>query len=623
MSQYSSSDITVKNDIDHIRQRSGMYIGESDNPHHLLKEAFDNGLDESQNGYSEKTLVSVDTENQIYSVSDLGRGIPIGEVSYNYNGFKISMEALKLLVSVAKSGGKFNESTNYKITSGLHGLGMCCITALSEWAIFTTRRDGKQVTVKSVRGVVADPIYEDTTEPNGVTVTFKGDDTIFDSIIIPQEYYYTMCNTAQAFGNKIELVVDGEIVDLPSKTLHELMPPEPDLSEYDSTEVNTTIESGESLRVALRYTSDINSKSLGFSNMLPNRSGGTHVRAVEKAIEEVWSPYFKDLEVELKPWDCRLGLRSVIAIFLEETSYSSQTKDRLTTKVKDFQPLIDKFKEDLSTYLETNPDIRQALIKRFTEYRIAQNSLLARKEIMSLIKINEPLEESGSRVRRRSVVRTLKECKSTSREGTQLYIVEGDSAAGGLARARDRITQAILPLRGKIKNIAYMSVQDALKSETVRNIINAIGCGAGPEADPRRCRYEEILVCTDADPDGAHIAALVVSVLINLVPEVVKAGLVKVVHTPLFSYELDGELHYTNEFSDIPQICIDKNKFTRYKGLGELDDEEVGELVLNRNVQVITPIEYPSDLDRFNSILGTSWGKNDLLKDLGIIKYAA
>ena len=615
---YDVKNLSVLSDLEHIRARPGMYIGEPDSPKHLLKEAFDNALDECQNGYSSIARVVVNTSAREYSVYDEGRGIPIGLVNYDYQGFNISMESLKLLVSVAKSGGKFN-GDNYKISGGLHGLGMCCITALSEKAKFVTRRGGQSVTVLADGGTASDPAYAPTDLPNGVEVTFKGEPTIFETTEIPYDYIFDMCNVAKAFGYPVELIIDGNQIELPGESLFDLMPKDnDDVSEYVRFEIKATDEStGENIRVALKYTSDINSKPVGFANLIPTRAGGTHVKEIEKAIESVWSEFMKESDVELRPYDCRLGLRYVTAIFLEHVSFAGQTKDKLSTKASEFSGLINQFKVEFRNYLIENENVRKALLKRFAEYRAAQNNLLARKEIMSLIKINEPVD-SSTRVRRRSVVANLYECKSPHKDGTQLYIVEGNSAAGGMSRARDRNTQAILPLRGKIKNVTYMSINDALKSETVRNIINSVGCGVGPEADPRRSRYEEILISADADPDGSHITALVLSVFVNLLPELVKSGMVKVVHAPLFGYNIGKTRYYTNNFDEIPENATD---FSRYKGLGELDDDEVRDTLLSRENQIVSVVEYPTDVDRFNQILGTSGGRSELLKELGIIRY--
>lgn len=616
MKKYTSDDIKVLNGLDHIRKRSGMYIGPTDNPNHLVKEATDNSLDESQSGNCSRIIVSADTKEFVYTIYDEGRGIPIGITEFELYGVKFEMETLKVLTTVDKAGGKF-DNTNYKISSGLHGVGLKCITALSKWAIFETRRNGQLVRVRAKDGNFEALEYEETSLPNGVMVQFQADPAVFESIEIPEDRLFEFCNIARAFGHPVELILDGNEVELPAKNLFDLIPTE-EVSTYCETEVDSKDEtSGESLQVSLRYTSDTTSKSFGYANLIPTRHGGTHVKAIEKAVEEVWSEFYGESEVELKPYDCRLGLRSVVAIFISKPSFLGQTKDKLSNSAKEFKHLVDKFKIDFRTYLVNNPDIRKALLKRFAEYRASQNSLLARKEIMSMIKINEPLDSTG-KVRRRSVVPSLMECKQSSREGTELHLVEGDSAGGGLGRARNKLLQAVLPLGGKIKNVTWSSINDALKSEEVRDIINSIGAGVGPTADPRKSRYDNIYIDCDADPDGKHIIALLLSLFVNLLPELVKEGMIHVVMAPLYGYDEGGKRHYTSDFSEVPQNA--KN-FTRYKGLGEYDDHELKDTILNKDNRIVVTVEYPSDLDRFNSIVGTSSGRSELLTDLGVLRY--
>ena len=239
---------------------------------------------------------------------------------------------------------------------------------------------------------------------------------------------------------------------------------------------------------------------------------------------------------------------------------------------------------------------------------------------MDLVKINGKTD-SGT-VRRKSVVNGLIECTSPYLENTQLYLVEGNSAGGTAARARDKKTQSVLPLRGKIKNITYMSINQALKSEDIRKVVNATGAGVGDETDPERCRYEKIIIAADADPDGKHITALLISVYVNLMPALVKAGRVYVLEPPLFGYVQDKHYIFTNEFEEIPEKLRTTKGYTRYKGLGEMDDDEFKESCMTSGNQNLYQVQYPEDLDAFNRILGTTGGRRELLIDLGIIRFA-
>lgn len=492
---YEVSNLRVHSDMEQVRERSGMFIGDTDDPKQLFNEILDNSLDECQSGYCESIDILCDTKDRTYTIRDYGRGIPIGLMEKEDGTQK---EALEVLSTKLFSGGKFDNNA-YKISGGLHGVGLGCCNALSELFEITTRRDGKSVTLISERGNNYPVIYSDTVQPNGTTVSFKADEEIFDTSMISTEYIKSRCIIANAFGNKINLYIDGTKVDLPKDTVEELVEIPPEESEYSSTTIKVQLDSGEFMIAVLKYTSSTNSRIDGYTNLLPNRYGGTHVKLLDEAIETAWSEFYSEVNTPLKPSDCKVGLKALVAVFISNPSFNSQTKEKLTTKKKFIQPLMDKFSEEFKNYLIQNSELRLALLKRFEEYRISQNKLTSKKEIMDLVKLNEKVGLHGS-TRRKSVVPGLADCTSSSIEGSEEFLVEGDSAGGGAKRARDKKTQAVLPLRGKIKNVAYMSLEDALKSEDVRKIVNSNGAGVGEDCDPERCRYERLnILCFTGD----------------------------------------------------------------------------------------------------------------------------
>lgn len=612
---YSTENLEVLDDMSHIRIRPGMYVDSVDDPSQLLSEALDNALDEAQSGFSELTEVFVDSEKHEYTVRDYGRGIPIGMKELPDG---LSKEALEVLCTKSFSGGKF-KGDNYKLRGGLHGVGLGCCNALSEKFEIATHRDGKAVYLYCERGEVQSLQYYDTDEPNGVTISIQADPEIYETVAIPFDYISNRCLVAKAFGYPVNLYVDGADYPLPAQTLSDLIPKE-DSSKYAEFEVSAGLDTGEFIKVILRYTSETTTRYFGYSNLIYNRYGGTHTRLIDRAIEEVWKEYYgESTDVDLRDSDCKVGLRALCAVFISEVAFSSQTKDKLTVKNEVVQPLIDAFKIEFKKVLEDNPELRKALIKRFAEYRQSQNRLTARKEIMELVKINGRTD-SGT-VRRKSIVPGLMECTSPYLDGTQIYIVEGNSAGGTAGRARNKRTQSVLPLRGKIKNITYMSIAQALKSEDIRKIVNATGAGVGDDTDPARCRYEKIIIAADADPDGKHITALIVSVYVNLMPALVKAGRVYVLEPPLFGYIQDGHYVFTNVFEEIPEKLRTTKGYTRYKGLGEMDDDEFKESCMTPGNQNLYQVQYPEDLDEFNRIMGTTGGRRDLLVNLGIIRY--
>ena len=373
------------------------------------------------------------------------------------------------------------------------------------------------------------------------------------------------------------------------------------------------------MKVALRYTSDTKDRYFGYTNLLANYLGGTHIQCLSKAVISAWDTLitkYKNLRpvVDLKPSDYLVGMRGVCAVFISHPEFSSQTKEKLVVNKAYFDSLMEAFSKSLVKYFISNIEVAQQLIKRFEEYRIAQNALLSRKEISSLIKINE---DSGDNIRRRSVVSKLVECTSRKRDDTELFIVEGDSAMGPYLCVRDKATQAVLPIRGKILNTTYKDLKEVIQNKEICDIANSIGCGIGAQCDASKSRYERIIISADADPDGLQINCLVLAVFINLFPDMVKQGRVYVSLPPLYCWgKSEKDYGWCNKVEDIPDTAKDVHRF---KGLGEMNDSQLYYFLVDKNTRNIMQIEYPSDLDEFNKILGTSEGKGDLLKELGII----
>ena len=327
----------------------------------------------------------------------------------------------------------------------------------------------------------------------------------------------------------------------------------------------------EKMKVALRYTSDTTDRYFGYTNLLYNSIGGTHISELSKAIIATKKEFIdknKSLkpDVELKPNDYLIGLRGVCAVFISRPEFSSQTKEKLVNNKKYFEELMENFKKNFMKWLKANIDKANLLIKRFEEYRNSQNSLLNRKEISSLIKVNNDTEDN---VRRRSVVSKLVECTSNKRAGTEMFIVEGDSALGPYKFVRNKETQAVLPLRGKILNVVGKTLKEAVQSKEICDIANSIGCGIGSACDANKSRYDRIIISADADPDGLQINCLVLAVFINLFPDMVRQGRVYVSIPPLYCWGTSvKDYGWSNNIEDIP---VDAKHVHRFKGLGEMN----------------------------------------------------
>ena len=776
---YDENSVSILDDISHIQTRPGMYIGDCDTPIHLFFEILDNSIDESSVVNDCKVLVKIDTKKNSYFIQDNARGIPIGTKKDKLGKDR---NVLDILVTTTNSGAKFDNSS-YLMSAGLHGVGLCVTNALSEYFQIQSCRKNKSVTFAYENGRNIEPKIELEKQEHGTQVYFIPNKDKFDNPVIPKEKIIERCRISNAFGVNISLYIDEEEIDVNYK-LSDLFPEENNINIYQEYPIIQSSENKLEERIAtlIRYTSDTKDKYFGYTNLISNPVGGTHIKFISKVIIEAWERYIEQskikLEVELRKSDYLIGLRCICAVFIKHPNFSSQTKEELSVSKNYFDDMKELIIKKIVSSMKFFDRNSKALIRRFEEYRISQNKLLARKEISSLIKVNEDSPES---IRRRSVVPKLIECVSKGRKGTELYISEGDSAIGSITRCRNKTFQAGLPLRGKILNVAGMDIKKCLKSETIRDIINSVGCGIGSQCDSSRSRYEKIIISTDADTDGcfqgdtvvelldnkkatfeelvdmerknpgqsywvyskdnngrvfpakayypritkyidkllqitldngkvircthyhpflmksvniylranelkvedmlsgmiidpdtgwynsnfhqtiksideielnekipvyditvpeyhnfmidtrvenskfdtgifvhnSHIQNLVMGVFINLMPDIVKDGRLYMVVPPLYGWkDSKGKYVYSNDFDDIPKGI----KFTRFKGLGEMNDDQYEYACMNPKTRILYQIDYPSDIDKFNKILGTTEGKADMLNELGLVR---
>lgn len=505
---------------------------------------------------------------------------------------------------------------------GLNGMGLTVTNALSKYMEVTSYRDGRYVNAITQPDDTVQINYGISDEHNGTLVMFSPDKQHFHSAKIPPEFIKDRCRVASALGFRARLIIDG-VEQKTDASMFDLIKEENDkLSTYVNVQpIEVIATSAEKMKVALRYTSDTNDRYFGYTNLLSNYLGGTHVQELAKTVTACWIEFLdkhKNIKpaVDLHNSDYLVGLRGVCAVFIAHPEFSSQTKEKLVVNKKYFEELMSLFKARFLKYLEDNIVIAQQLIKRFEEYRIAQNNLLSRKEISSLIKINNDSEDN---IRRRSVVSKLVECTSRRRKDTELFIVEGNSAMGPFLFTRDIEKQAVLPLRGKILNITNKTVKEAVKNSEICDIANAMGCGIGANCDANKSRYDKICIAADADPDGEQINCLILSVFINLFPDMVKQGRVYLTLPPLYCWG-DNPKNYgwCNKVEDIPKNL--KGTITRFKGLGEMQNEQLKYFLVDPQTRNTLQIQYPSDIDEFNRILGSTEGKRDLLTELGIIE---
>ena len=612
--QYDKDSIKKLSAIDHIKLRPGMYIGETDTPKHLFHEAFDNAIDECQNGYSNSVEIRVDTVNNTYGVRDYGRGIPFGKKKFEDGS---EGDVLESLCTDAFCGGKFDDGYGGSFKSGLNGLGLKCINALSKGFLIASYRDGQKSVLSCKNGIIVSHVEgkSDSDTPNGTRIEFIPDDTIFDNPRIPLNFIIDRCKVASAFGNNVSLYIDGNEIDV-GATTHDLLPElDEGVTSYFHHEFTVVDpDSEEKVVVDFEYTSDTSWYYRGYTNLLYNSLGGTHLRMFDDALVKAWRKY--DLGDCLDK-DTFIGLRVIVAAFLKSTSFSSQTKEKLTVEkayLAKFVPLIQK---EINKFFDENELIREGLLKRFKEHRAYINKSASQKELQNLLVTNTDTKN----IRRRTIAGTkLKDCTSTSRDGTELFICEGDSAMGGILQARNIKTQAVIPIRGKILNVAKLGdITECMKNQEIRSIVNCIGAGLFDQCDASLSRYERIIILADSDPDGYSISALVFGMFMNVLPEIVKAGMVYIAKPALYGWydKSKGRHMFCNDVADIPKGV----QFTRYKGLGEYDPDELQQSMLDPEYRSLMRMTYPDDPGTVNSILTSSKVKFNMLEEMGVIKY--
>lgn len=589
---YSAKDVRVLEEVEHIRLNPGMYIGETSNPVHLIEEALDNALDEALAGYAKIIAVLVDTKLNKFSVLDDGRGIPIDS------------DTPIIVSSKLFSGAKFQDKKSaYEISSGLHGVGLVAINALSSEYTVEVYRDQKKAKYIFYNTKLKQSKTENYTEdrPFGTKIEFVPDPKFFETVKPDLDRIRRRLTTASA-----ELPQDISFV-LVIDDKKEIFK----LNTIEHFETNCLTSKGKTESLFLRsekkpekfdalltYEADgsVAPKVLSSVNLLPVDSGGTHVLAFFDVLKEFFTAKGKKYDLKFQPNDCLYRLRAYLMLNLIEPKFSGQTKDKLTNRKTDFDKFLKDFRNQLEEYAQTHEPVIIEFLERFSEYR---KKLDAKK-----LKVN------GSGGRRASTQFTkLRDC--TSRNG-ELFIVEGDSAGGSIIQSRDPKKHAILPLRGKsIPNVT--TKKNILQNKEVGELIKALGTGVGPEFDINKLRYDKIICSTDADHDGNHIACLVSMVMGILVPDIVKSGKYFVAQTPLFAIN-EGKTFlplWTDE--ELEKARKKNRKITRFKGLGELSPHQLKISLLDDDTRRLIPIEYSENIDDLIKLFSSAEEKRKLV----------
>ena len=597
--EYNESDIQVLEGLEAVRKRPGMYIGTTDikGLHHLVWEIVDNSIDEALAGYCKNIEIIINKDNSI-TVKDDGRGIPVGIHP------KTGISTVETVYTVLHAGGKFGGG-GYKVSGGLHGVGASVVNALSKWVTVTVYKDCKIYEAKFVNGgkIAQKLTVIGECEPNrtGTTVSFKPDPDIFDTDVYDYETLKVRVRELAFLnrGLKITLRDDRDDEDTTGDSFHY----EGGISEYvrflnqNKTPIHEDIiylqgeEDGVFFEVAMQYNDGYTDNIYSFVNNINTHDGGTHEEGVRRALTRVINNYarkinaLKEKDDSLTGDDVKEGLTMIVSCKHPNPQFEGQTKGRLGNS--EVRKLADSvFSKGFERFLMENPQDAKIIIDK---------CILASRARLAAKRARETTRKSDLAIT--NFFGKLSDCKSKDPSISEIFIVEGDSAGGSAKKGRDSMTQAILPLRGKILNVEKARLDRALGNEEIRTIITAFGTGIGQEFNLEKLRYHKIIIMTDADVDGDHIRVLLLTLFYRFFKPIIEAGHVYAAQPPLFRIQHGKIRKYvlTEEekekyLSTLPENVRDKAQITRMKGLGEMDAEELNETTMDINQRVLRQI---------------------------------
>lgn len=613
--EYGADEIQILEGLEAVRKRPGMYIGSTSarGLHHLVYEIVDNSVDEALAGFCDSIFVSINKDNSV-TVIDNGRGIPTG---INH---KAGLPAVEVVFTVLHAGGKFGGG-GYKVSGGLHGVGASVVNALSNWLEVEICSEGKIYKQRYERGKVVERLSViGTCEPEktGTKVTFLPDDTIFETTVfeyktLKQRFREMAFLTA---GLKITLRDDREENPI-EKTFHY----EGGIKEFVQYLNRSTTPLYENIiycegnvnnvavEVAMQHNDSYNENSYGFVNNITTPEGGTHIVGFRNALTKTFNDYarknklLKDNEPNLSGEDIREGLTAIISVKIEDPQFEGQTKQKLGNS--EARGAVDNVvSTQLEIFLEQNPQVAKQTIEKSV---MAQRAREAARKARDLTRRKSALDGM-------SLPGKLADCSDKNPENCEIYIVEGDSAGGSAKTARDRATQAILPLRGKILNVEKARLDRIYGNAEIKAMITAFGTGIHEDFDISKLRYHKIIIMTDADVDGAHISTLLLTFLYRFMPELIKQGYVYLAQPPLFKLEKNKKIWYAYSDEELDDILKEvgrdtNNKIQRYKGLGEMDAEQLWDTTMDPEHRVLLKVtmdeETTSELDlTFTTLMG-------------------
>ena len=613
--EYGADQIQILEGLEAVRKRPGMYIGSTSSRglHHLVYEIVDNAVDEALAGYCDTIFVSINEGNSI-TVIDNGRGIPVG---INH---KAGLPAVEVVFTILHAGGKFGGG-GYKVSGGLHGVGASVVNALSQWLEVEIYNEGKIYRQRYERGKVVEKLRvvgECEADKSGTKVTFLPDDEIFEETIFDYDTLKQRFREMAFLTRGLRIVLrDERGEELVEKNFHY----EGGIKEfvtylnrsktalYDQIIYCEGMKDNVAVEVAMQHNDSYSDNTYGFVNNITTPEGGTHIVGFRNALTKTFNDYarknklLKDSEPNLSGEDIREGLTAIISVKIEDPQFEGQTKQKLGNS--EARGAVDSIvSTQLEIFLEQNPNVAKMTVEKSV---MAQRAREAARKARDLTRRKSALEGM-------SLPGKLADCSDKDPKNCEIYIVEGDSAGGSAKTARDRSTQAILPLRGKILNVEKARLDKIYGNAEIKAMITAFGTGIHEDFDITKLRYHKIIIMTDADVDGAHISTLLLTFLYRFMPDLIKDGYVYLAQPPLYKLEKNKKVRYAYSDEELSQILAEvgrdgNNKIQRYKGLGEMDAEQLWETTMDPEHRILLRVtmdeETSSELDlTFTTLMG-------------------